>query len=246
MLTCSPSNPVHRLVRGRIIRVLAGLLLFATLDSRAADSTSAHAYLRLPIVYVRQSGTQLDGYHVQSFDSRHIAHLPKLSDSLGIRPSVGVLIENALRGLNVSAGLNLEYTGHRAISYNVGNSWYEHDTTSLLNGGLDLRGYVSIGHFKPFIGVTPGYGWLRMPNGVTVTTVDSATGANNISWSDITLRGVSFEASAGLLYEFIPLISADASFGYRLQRFNSSSLGSLNGYGFSPALIGSLGVLLKI
>ncbi len=237
-------NPAH--CRSRIVCSLVGLLLFATLDAHAADSTSTHLFMRLPVVYVHQGGAEFDGYHVLAFDSRHQAYLPKLSDGLGIRPSVGVLVENALRRLNVSAALNLEYTGHRAISYNVGNSWYEHDTTTLLNLGIDLRGYLVFGRFRPFVGITPGYGWLKMPNGVTVTTVDPVIGSNSISWSDVTLHGLSFEACAGLLYEFIPAFSADASIGYRLQGLNSSNQGPVNGFGYSPALIVSLGLLAKI
>jgi hypothetical protein len=203
--------------------------------------------LHLPLVYVSQGGAELDGYHLHSFGAGRIARWPKLSDSLGIRPSAGVLIENLISELSVSAALSLEYTKHRAISYNVGNSWYEHDKTTLYNLGVEFRGYLEFDMFKPFIGITPGYGWLRMPNGVTVTSVDPVTGyPYNISWSDITLHGLSFEASAGLLYEIIPLMSADASIGYRLQNLSSSTQGS--GYGFrsSPAIVASLGVMLKI
>ena len=206
-----------------------------------------HPLLHLPLVYVHQGGAELDGYHLHSFGAQRIAFWPKLSDSLGIRPSAGVLIKNLLSKLSVSAALSLEYTKHRAISYNVDNSWYDHDKAKLYNLGVELRIYLELGHFKPFVGVAPGYGWLNMPNGVTVTTADPNTGyPYNASWSDVTLRGMSFEACAGLVYEIIPVISADASIGYRLQGFSSSTQGSLNGWGFSPALLGSLGVLLKI
>ena len=65
------------------------------------------------------------------------------------------------------------------------------------------------------------------------------------TWSDVTLRGFSLEASAGLLYEIIPLISADASFGYVLRAYNSSGAGSLSGFGLSPGWDALLGLVLK-
>jgi len=256
----SPINPERRSVRSRIVPPIVSLLLLASHDVKAqqadpgkqglatsAEATTVHPLLHLPLVYVHQGGSELDGYHLQSFGPQRIAFWPKLSDSLGIRPSAGVLVKNLLSKLSVSAALSLEYTKHRAISYNVNNFWYEHETAALYNLGVELRIYAELGHFKPFMGVTPGYGWLQMPKGITVTSVDPVSSyPYNTSWSDITLRGTSFEACAGLVYEIIPVISADASIGYRLQGFSSSTQGSLNGWGYSPALLGSLGVLIKI
>ena len=70
------------------------------------------------------------------------------------------------------------------------------------------------------------------------------TDTNNfVKWADIELRGFTFEASIGALYQFLPFLAADASFGYRLQGLSASSHGPLSGFGFSPGWVASLGAV---
>lgn len=244
-------------VTSRLALALVGAWLFAAPNAGAAEAVPAktgsensvapatvHAIVRLPAVYVQDGGTEFDGRHAVSFDANRVVFLPQLSGGFGIRPAAGVLIENWLRKFSISATMNLEYSRHNAISYNVDDTWYQHQTTSLYNLGFEIRGYLESGSFKPFVGIMPGYAWLKLPQGTTVTTVDPNTGYRTTSWSDVSLRGLSFEATAGLLYEFIPLILADASFGYRLHGYNSSSAGSLSGLGLTPGWDASLGLVL--
>ncbi len=204
---------------------------------------SVRGFAGLSVVYSQILGSEFDGRHANLFDAEHIAFLPKLSGGFGIRPSAGVLLQQVLPSLSVSTAVNLEYSKHQAISYNVGNSWYDHEDAKFYDLSLELRGMLEVGRFRPFVGVAPGYAWLSLPNGVTVTTISSPNVIPSTSWSDITLRGFSFEASAGLLYEFFTFLAAEAQFGFRLHGLTASSEGSLNGFGYSPGWFASLGAV---
>jgi hypothetical protein len=245
----------HRFSINPGLPVLASIgLLFVATQLQAAEpapvansksttpkgSKSIHAFVRIPAVYAVQYGKEFDGRQVYTFDANRRAFLPKLSGGFGVGASAGVLIENVLRPLGVAAALNLEITRHQAISYNIGNYWYEHEHAGHYNLGLELREFLEFAQFRPFVAITPGYAWLSLPQGITV--VDPVS--RNTTWSDVTLRGFSFEAMLGLLYQFTPLIAADASLGYRLNSYTASSAGSLSGFGLSPGWNASLGLIL--
>ena len=206
-------------------------------------SRPVSGFLGVSAVYSQIMGTEFNGRHVNSFGTNRDAFLPKLSGGFGIRPSAGVLLRRVLPSFSLSASFDFEYSKHQAISYNVGNSWYEHDNAKFYDLSLELRGLLDVCPLKPFVGIAPGYSWLSLPNGVTVTTINPETGAPRTSWSDVTLHGVSFEASAGVLYELFTFLGVQGQGGYRLHGLTGSSEGSLDGYGYSPGWFVSLGAV---
>jgi hypothetical protein len=235
--------------------LFAGALFLGPAPARASgtDENSApttpkpqsesqiRALFGLAAVYAYHGGSEFDGRHTQLFDANRAAHIPKLYGGFGVRPTVGVIAEKLLPRLSLSASANFEFTKHQAISYSVDNAWYAHENAAHKVLGLEFRGILEMAKLKPFIGITPGYAWLSLPAGITV--IDPAT--RNTTWSDVTLRGFSFEASLGLIYELISIVTADASVGYRLQSYSSSSSGALSGFGYSPGWVASLGVELR-
>jgi len=205
---------------------------------REAPVAPIQAYLRLPITFTLLRSSEFDGRQVFHFDSQRSAYLPKLSGGFGFRPTLGLQFNRVLSNLSLSTGISFEYSKHQAISYNVGNSWYEHDSARFYHLGLELRGLIEFGPFKPFVGLTPSYGWLALPNGLTVVDAN-----RQVSWSDLTLRGVAIEASAGLLYQFVPSFAVDAAFMFRESKLTASGSGGLGDYGFSPSVAGSVGAI---
>jgi hypothetical protein len=200
-------------------------------------SMSVHGIADLSLVFSQVRGTQLDGRHAQLLDANHIAFLPKLSAGFGVRPSAGVLLAHVLPSFSISASGTFEYSRYQAISYNYSNTWYEHQDAKLYDLGLELRALLDMGALKPFVEITPGYAWLKLPNGIT------ATDANNVvSWSDLTLRGFSFEASPGLRYALFDFLAVDASFGVRLHGLNSSN-GPPSSVGMSTGWVARLGIV---
>ncbi len=213
----------------------------ASTTAEPQSAINIRALFRFPAIYAYHGGSEFDGRHTQLYDANRAAHIPKLYGAFGVRPAVGVIAEKLLRKLSLSASVNFEFTKHQAISYSADNAWYPHENAAYRVLGLEFRGILEMAKLKPFIGITPGYAWLSLPAGITV--IDPAT--HNTTWSDVTLRGFSFEASLGVQYELISVITADASFGYRLQNYNSSGSGALSGFGFSPGWVASLGVELR-
>ncbi len=204
---------------------------------RQFTSARVHGIADVSLVFSQVRDTQLDGRHVQLLDANHIAFLPKLSAGFGVRPSAGILLAHVLPSFSISASGTFEYSRYQAISYNHGNTWYVHQDAKFYDLGLDLRALLDMGALKPFVEIAPGYAWLKLPNGI------AATDANNVvSWSDLTLRGLSFEASPGLLYAPFDFLAVDASFGVRLHGLNSSN-GLPSGLGMSTGWVAKLGVV---
>jgi len=67
-----------------------------------------------------------------------------------------------------------------------------------------------------------------------------------VSWSDLTLKGFSIEASVGLRCELASYFALDATFAVRESKLTSSGLGAVNGYGFSPGVSGALGAVFLL
>ncbi len=212
-----------------------------TADNAPVSSVRVGAYLRLPVTYTLLRGTEFDGRHVSALDGNRTVYLPKVSGGFGFNPSLGVKLAHLAPHFGVMAGLGFGFSKHQAISYNVGNSWYEHSDATFYQLDLELRALAEFGNFKPFVGISPGYAMLSLPKGITVLDAN-----RNVSWSDITLRGASMGVSLGLLYELAAPVSLDASMGYRIQHLTSSGAGSLSGFGFSPGWSATLGVVLSM
>ena len=210
----------------------------AAAASQPEDTRRIRFDAGLAAIYVTHGGTNFDGHHGYIFDDTRVAHLPSLSGGFGIRPNAGVLFEHLLPSLRAMVNINLERSWHSAISYNAGNAAYKHPSATLTNASLELRAILDIIVVKPYVALAPGYGWLRLPSGITV--IDPA--APYATWQDVTLRGLTFQVSWGATFQISNMISAGGAFGYCLRGYSSSSVASLSGMGFSPGVVGSLGV----
>jgi len=208
--------------------------------ARGANDVGVRAYLRLPATYTILRGTEFDGRSVHTFDAVRTAYLPKISGGFGVKPSIGVAFDHVLPWFGIMTGVSFGYSKHQAISYNVGNSWYEHPDAKLYQVELEFRALLELWDFKPFVGISPGFTFLSLPHGITQIGVDHI-----VSWSDLTLRGFSMEEQVGMLYQVVPALALDATMGFRLQRLTSSSAGTLSIFGFSPGWSASLGVVAK-
>jgi len=243
---------------GQALLLLGIVSMTGALPARAAAATDASIapagtvvvssaskrpqfVLNLPLLYVYHGGSSFDGHQGYVFQTDRVAHLPKLSAGLGLRPGVGVLITHIVPSLSTMATLNLEWSRHAAQGYNAGGVAYDRDAATLLVGSLELRAILDFMRLKPFVGIAPGYGWLSLPAGVRV--VDSST--RNTSWADITLRGFTVALAAGASYPFTEYLSAEASIGYRLHYYSASSVGAVSGLGANPGLFGGLGASLR-
>ena len=199
------------------------------------------AYLRIPATYTLQRGSEFDGRHAAALDESRQIYLPKISGGFGLKPSVGLQIDHVAPHFDLMTGLNFGFSKHQAISYNVGNSWYAHPDATFYQLELELRALADLGRWKPFIGLSPGYAMLSLPKGITALDASRV-----VSWSDVTLRGISMEASLGLLFQILAPLAVDASIGYRLQNLNSSGAGGISGFGFSPGWAASVGVVTSL
>jgi len=199
------------------------------------------AYLRLPVTYTLLRGSEFDGRHVAALDESRQVYLPKISGGFGFKPSVGLQINHVAPHFDLMTGFAFGFSKHQAISYNVGNSWYAHPDATFYQVELELRALADLGRWKPFIGLSPGYAMLSLPKGTTVLDANRV-----VSWSDVTLRGISMEASLGLLFQILAPLAVDAAIGYRIQHLNSSGAGGISGFGFSPGWAASLGVVMSL
>lgn len=176
-------------------------------------------------VYDWHGGNSFSGHHGYVFDDARVAHLPKLSGGFGFRPSAGLRLEQLLPMLNVSAALEFQWSHHSAEGYNAGNVPYDRDGATLVGAALPLRASLALGRLQPFVQLAPGHQWLKLPNGVTI--IEPAT--RNVSWQDLTLRGLSVEADIGASYSFTRDFDIMASAGYRAISYSQSSLGAVSG-----------------
>lgn len=223
-----------------------------TTDDRPVERTRLGAYLRLPLTYTLLRGNEFDGRHAGVLDANRTIHLPRISGGFGFKPSLGLKIDHLTRYLGVMTGAAFAFSKHRAISYNFGDTYYDRSDSTFYELELEVRAIAELGRFKPFLAVDPGLSWLTLPNGIT--TLDARCTAARppagiqciVSWSDVTLRGVSLEMSLGALYEVFEELAVDASIGYRIQQLTSSSAGSFSGFGLSPGWEASLGFVLSV
>ena len=229
----------------------AGLILVCSTaraegPSQPEASRRTQFVLGLDATYGMHGGSHFDGHHGYIFEdspiTSRVAHLPKLSAGFGQRTSVGVLFKQLFTDMSARVTANIDWSIHHAESYNAGNALYAHHAATLMNASLELRAIMDILSLpiKPYVALAPGYGWLSLPSGITVinpTTRDT-------TWTDVTLRGFTFEASVGAAYQFTDFVSAGAGVGYHLRGYSSSSAGKLAGMGLSPGLDCSLGVVL--
>ena len=198
--------------------------------------------LEVAAIYATHWGTRFDGHHGYQLDDSRVVFLPKLGAGFGIRPTAGVLFDHVLSNISALVAVNVEWSRHSAAAYNAGNAPYDRDTSTFVNSSLELRTILEVASIKPYISLLPGYGWLSLPGGITV--VDPTT--SNTTWQNVTLRGFSFEAQLGAMYQYNELLSAKLGVGYRLNGYNSSSAGgSLSGLGLSAGLVAQLGVGLS-
>ena len=198
--------------------------------------------LNLPLAYELPGGVNFDGYHAYVFVPDQVAHLPKLSGGLAVRPGVGVFVRHVLPQVSGMALFNLEWSRHGAKSYNAGGVAYDHDDATLINTAVELRVLLDMMPLKPFLALVPGYGWLKLPAGLTV--VDPSTFMT--TWRDITLRGFSFAFSFGAMYPITDWLLVEAAIGCRVQSFTSWGSGTLSGFGMSPVLNAGLGVSVRL
>ncbi len=205
------------------------------------ERVSLGAYLRLPVTYTLLRGSEFDGRHAGVLDANRTVYLPKISGGFGFKPSAGLKINHVAPYLSLMTGAAFAFSRHQAISYSAGNSYYDRPDTTLYQMELELRAIADLGRFRPFLGVNPGYVMLSLPNGIT-----SLDARRVVSWSDVTLRGVSMETSLGVLFQIIAPVAVDASLAYRIQQLTSSSSGSFGGFGLSPGWAASLGVVTSV
>jgi hypothetical protein len=198
--------------------------------------------LQLPVVYVVHAGTQFDGHHAYTFDNSRTAHLPELSAAFGVRPAVGALFERVLSGVDAAATISVEWSHHPARGFNAGDIPYNREAANLYNGSLQLRAILAVWSVKPFVDLSPGYGWLSLPRGVTI--VEPQT--RNTTWSDLTLRGLTFETALGAMLAIVPALSVEVAIGYRLHGYTASTAGAVSNLGLSPGLVASLGVAASL
>jgi hypothetical protein len=196
--------------------------------------------LNVPGSYTLQTGSTFDGHHGFVIRRDEVVHVPKLTGGYGARPGVGVYVQQVLPHIGVMALINVGWSHHSAKSFNAGGVAYTRDSSTQITTSLELRALLDLMPVKPFVALAPGYGWLSLPNGVTV--VDPVT--RDTHWQDIKLRGFSFAAALGALYPFNGIIATEASVGCRSQGYTSSSVGSLSGLGMSPVWFANLGLTL--
>jgi hypothetical protein len=194
--------------------------------------------LNVPATYALQMGSTFDGHRGSVIQPDQVVHLPKLAGGFGVRPGVGVYVQRVAPHLGVMALFSVGWSRHAAKGYNAGRVAYTRDSSALTTTSLELRAIFDAMPVKPFLAIAPGYGWLRLPDGVTV--VDPVT--RDTHWEDVTLRGFNFAAALGAMYPFNDVVAAEASVGCRWSMFSSSSKGSLSGLGASPALLANLGL----
>jgi hypothetical protein len=198
--------------------------------------------LNVPLAYEVPGGVNFDGHHSYVFVPGQVAHLPKLSGGFAVRPGVGVFVRQMLPHVSGMALVNLDWSRHGALSYNAGDVAYDHDDATLINTAVELRALLDIMPIKPFVALAPGYGWLKLPAGLTV--VDPST--SNTTWRDITLRGFAFAFSLGAMYPITDWLLVDAAVGCRFQSYTNWSSGTLSGFGMSPVLNAGLGVSVRL
>jgi hypothetical protein len=196
--------------------------------------------LNVPATYSLQLGSAFDGHHGYVLQPDQVVHVPKLTGGFGVRPGIGVYLPRVARDFSVMALINVGWSRHPAKSYNAGGVAYTRDASNLLTTSLELRAVYDKMPLMPFVSLAPGYGWLSLPNGITV--VDPIT--RDTHWEDITLRGFNIAAALGAMYAFTNELAAEASIGARSNSFSSSSKGSLSGLSASPALLANLGLTL--
>ena len=213
--------------------------------SSTFDSSSprkVNFVLNVPLGYELPGGVNFDGHHGYTVASGQVAHLPKLAGGFGIRPGVGVFVQQFLPKVSGMALFNLDWSRHGAKSYNAGDVAYDHDRATLINTAVELRALLDSMPLKPFVALVPGYGWLKLPAGLTV--VDPST--SSTTWRDITLRGLNFAFSLGAMYAITDWLLVEGALGCRFQSYTTSSSGSLSGFGMSPVLNAGLGVSVRL
>ena len=213
---------------------------FNSLDS--SSPSKVNFVLSLPLAYELPGGVNFDGHHAYVFVPDQVAHLPKLSGGLGFGARVGVFVRHVLPQVSGMALFNLESSRHGAKSYNAGDVAYDHDDATLITTAVELRALLDIMPVKPFVALVPGYGWLKLPAGLTV--IDPSTFMT--TWRDITLRGFNFAFSFGAMYPITDWLLVEAAVGYRFQSYTSWSSGTLGGFGMSPVLNAGLGVSVRL
>jgi len=211
-----------------------------TFDSRSPSKVSF--VLNVPVAYEVPVGVNFDGHHGFAVAPDQVAHLPKLSGGFEIRPGVGVFVQQVLPQVSGMALFNLDWSRHNAKGYNAGDVAYDRDRATLINTAVELRALLDIMPLKPFVALVPGYGWLKLPAGLTV--VDPST--SYTTWRDITLRGFSFGLALGAMYPITRWLLVEGAVGCRFQSYTTSSSGSLSGFGMSPVLNAGLGVSVRL
>lgn len=198
--------------------------------------------LNVPLTYEMPGGVNFDGHHGYTVRPGQVAHLPKLSGGIGVRPGVGVFVRDLAPMISGMALFNLDWSRHSAKSYNAGGVAYEHDVATTINTAIELRALLDIKPIKPFVALAPGYGWLKLPTGLTV--VDPIT--SNTTWRDLTLRGFTFALSFGAMYPITDWLLVEGAVGCRFQSYTASNFGSLSGVGMSPSLNVGIGVTVRL
>jgi len=208
----------------------------------SSSPSDVNFVLTLPLAYELPRGVNFDGRHGYVLGPDQVAHLPKLSGGFGVGARVGVFVRHVLPRVSGMALFNLESSRHSAKSYNAGDAAYEHDDATLINTAVELRALLDLMPVKPFVALVPGYGWLKLPAGLTV--IDPSTSMT--TWRDITLRGFSFAFSLGAMYPITDWLLVEAAVGCRFQSYTNWSSGTLTGFGMSPVLNAGLGVSVRL